>query len=92
MELQRIQAEMTDAMKSKDMGLVTTLAVKFAEVDSKPAEPIRTVPKRTGRTKAQAWDEGMLSDQRANARRLHRDRVPERQWDCERQNGRCLRR
>ena len=65
MELQRIQDEMTAAMGHKDMGLVTTLAAKFAEVDSKPAEPIRTVPKRTGRTKAQAWDKGTLDDQRA---------------------------
>jgi DNA invertase Pin-like site-specific DNA recombinase len=65
MELQRIQDEMTAAMTRKDMGLVTTLAVKFAEVDSQPAEPIRTVLKKTGRTKAEAWETGTLSDQRA---------------------------
>jgi hypothetical protein len=65
MELKRIQDEMTDAMSRKDMSLVTTLAAKFAEVDSLPAEPIRTVPKKTGPTKAEAWGEGTLSDQRA---------------------------
>ena len=64
MELQRIQDEMSDAMTRKDMGAVTNLAAKFAEVDSRPAEPIRTVPKRTGRTKAESWGNGTLSDQR----------------------------
>jgi DNA invertase Pin-like site-specific DNA recombinase len=64
MELQRIQDEMTSAMNRKDMSLVTTLATKFAEVDSQPAEPIRTVPKKTGRTKSEAWCNGTLTDQR----------------------------
>ena len=65
MELQRIKTEMTAAMGRGDMSLVTTLAAKFAEVDSQPAEPIRTVPRKTGRTMAEAWSSGSLSDQRA---------------------------
>ena len=35
------------------------------EVDSKPAEPIRTQPKKTGRTIAEIWANGALADQRA---------------------------
>jgi DNA invertase Pin-like site-specific DNA recombinase len=65
MELQRIQAEMNAAMALKDMALLTTLAAKFAEVDAQPAEPVRTMPKKTGRTVAEAWASGSLADQRA---------------------------
>ncbi|TVZ04007.1 recombinase family protein [Trebonia kvetii] len=65
MELQRIQAEMNNAMTQKDMGLVTTLAAKFTEVDAQPAEPVRTMPRKTGRTYADAWRTGTLADQRA---------------------------
>jgi hypothetical protein len=64
-ELARIQAEMNAAITRKDMGLVATLAAKFTEVDAQPAEPIRTVPKRTGRTNAEAWATGTLADQRS---------------------------
>jgi DNA invertase Pin-like site-specific DNA recombinase len=65
MELARIQAEMNTAMARKDMGLLTTLAAKYAELDAIPAKPIRTIPKRTGRTNAEAWATGALADQRS---------------------------
>jgi DNA invertase Pin-like site-specific DNA recombinase len=65
MELQRIQAEMNTAMVHKDMALLTALAAKFAELDAMPAEPVRTMPRRTGRTMAGAWTTGTLADQRS---------------------------
>jgi DNA invertase Pin-like site-specific DNA recombinase len=65
MELARIQAEMTTAMARKDMGLLTTLAAKYGELDAMPANPIKTTSKRTGRTNAEAWTTGTLSDQRS---------------------------
>lgn len=52
-------------MAGNDMGLLTTLAAKFAEVDAQPAEPVRTMARRTGRTYAEAWASGTLADQRA---------------------------
>ena len=63
-ELTRIKAEMTTAMTRGDMTLVTMLAGKYAELDAKPSEPVRTIPKKTGRTLDQAWEEGTLADRR----------------------------
>jgi hypothetical protein len=89
-ELQRIQDEMTGAINRKDMSMVTTLAAKFAEVDSRPAEPIRTVHKKTGRIKADAWESGTLADQRT----MLGDFIVTVYLNAdgtERENGRCLR-
>lgn len=64
-KLKRVQDEMTSAVARKDMGLVATLAAKFDEIDAMPAEPVRTMPHRTGRTIADAWNAGTLADRRA---------------------------
>jgi hypothetical protein len=52
-------------MANRDMALVATLAAKFAEVDAMPPEPIKTVPRKTGRSKAEARATGTLTDQRS---------------------------
>jgi len=65
MELARLQSEMSAAMTRKDMDALTALAAKFAVVDKSPAEAIRTVPRKTGRTRAQAWETGSLEDRRS---------------------------
>lgn len=65
MELQALQEAMSAAMARKDMAEVTRLAAQFAEVDARPAQPVRTEPKKTGRTNADVWRAGTLNDRRA---------------------------
>jgi DNA invertase Pin-like site-specific DNA recombinase len=63
-ELARIKAEMNLAVANGDMAKLGTLAPRYAEIDARPAEPIRTTPARTGRTIGEAWASGGLTDQR----------------------------
>lgn len=63
-ELSRIQNEMTTAMACKDMQQVTVLAAEYAVLDAQPAEPIRTIPRKTGRKISEVWNAATITDQR----------------------------
>jgi DNA invertase Pin-like site-specific DNA recombinase len=65
MELQRLQDAMSAAMAKRDMAEVTRLAAEFADVDARPAEAVRTILRETGRSYADVWGSGELSDRRA---------------------------
>lgn len=64
-ELKALQQAMEGAMRDKDMAEVTRLAASFQEASERPAEPIRTVLKATGKSYGQLWSEGSLGDRRA---------------------------
>jgi DNA invertase Pin-like site-specific DNA recombinase len=62
--LQRIRDAMRAAMDSGDMTAVAALAAEHAAAEGMPAEPVRTSPRRTGRTIAGAWRDGTIEDRR----------------------------
>ena len=64
-ELARIDSEMRSAMARKDMASVASLAAKYAEANSAKTEPILTVSRKTGRTRAECWLTGSLGERRS---------------------------
>lgn len=56
---------MNAALAKSDMAAVTALAARYAEVDAKPSEAIKTEPRKTGRTNGEVWRNGTLADRRS---------------------------
>lgn len=63
-QLADLQKAMSAAMTAGDMPKVTELAAAFSEAQSRPAEPIKTTLRETGRTYADVWAGASLSDRR----------------------------
>lgn len=63
-ELKKVQDAMNAAVAKGDMVTVAKLMPVFTELQNRPVEPVRTMPRRTGRTNAEVWNAGTLSDRR----------------------------
>jgi DNA invertase Pin-like site-specific DNA recombinase len=63
--LSALQDQMNAAMAKRDMAVVRKLSDEFEAMDSQESQPIEVTVTETGRTYAEVWAEGTLTDRRS---------------------------